>query len=203
VVTPPLGVRPPLPGATLDITPSAIRLHAGESVTISGQLLTATGTPVVDREVALVDHFPGQPGWKRFEALPTTITGDVSFTVPDLVRNARFALRAGGRVHSTIVHVAVMPTITPSVAQAEDGARTTTVTVTVVGAQTGDVVVLNRYGTHRITRIAELGATGQATFTIPVPLQRTVHYRLFVRRTAAHTAAGAWFVISPAERATS
>ncbi|HVU61014.1 MAG TPA: hypothetical protein VHD58_05065 [Mycobacteriales bacterium] len=183
--------RPPLPGATLLITTSDTEVDVGDAVTISGTLTDETGTPVASRQIVLAEHLVGEPGWNRIDEVATNDAGEVSFTVPDLEHNAHFALRAGGHVHSNVVSVGVDPTITTAVATPAADASDTTVTVTVVGAEAGDAVTLDRGGRHPTARTAELTTTGQATFTVPVPRDHPVTYRVLVHRTHAHLAKAA------------
>lgn len=183
--------QPPIPGATLQITISDDEVAYDGAVTISGTLTDETGAPVADRQIVLVEHLVGEPGWTKVSSLGTDAHGQVDFTVPHLEHNARFVLRAGGRVRSAVVTVTVDPTISTAVASPATDEADTTVTVTVVGAQPGDVVVLGRLGRHRESRTAELSTAGQATFTVPVPRRHAVSYRVVVRRTDAHEAAAA------------
>jgi hypothetical protein len=162
------------------------------------------GAAVVDRQIALVEHLTGQPGWAKVgDDLATGADGQVSFTVPALAQNARFDLRAGGHVRSSVVTVVVDPTITTAVVTPAADASETTVTVTVVGAEVGDLVILKREGRHPSTRTADLSTTGQATFTVPLPFKHEVHYRVVVRHTEAHRAALAVVTVSPPGQPTS
>jgi hypothetical protein len=180
------------------ITTNESDVDFGTPVTITGTLTDETGAPVVGRDIALVEHLVGQPGWSKVgDDVATADDGHVSFTVPPLDHNARFALDAGGHVHSSVVTVTVDPAITAAVATPAADASETTVSVTVVGAEAGDVVVLDRLGRHPMTRTADIGTTGQATFTVPVPLEHLVRYRIAVRPTEAHAARFAVVTVSP------
>jgi hypothetical protein len=190
--------QPPLPGASLVITTDESEVSFGTAVAIAGKLTDQQGVPVVGREVALVEHLVGEPGWNKVgDEAATGADGQVSFAVPPLDHNARFALHAGGHVHSSVVTVSVDPTITTAVATPAADASETTVTVTVVGAEEGDVVLLDRLGRHPMTRTADLSTTGQATFTVPVPIEHRVRYRIAVRPTDAHKARFAVVTVSP------
>ena len=193
----------PLPGATLVITTSDSEVVVGTSVTITGTLTDETGNYVVGRAVVLAEHLPGEPGWTKSDPMVTSATGTVAFPVTALARNARFVLRAGGHVHSSVVSVQVEPTIAVATASSSADSSETTVTVTVVGAQAGDAVVLERIGRHKMTRSAELGTTGEVTFTVPSPTRHVVRYRAVVRRTEAHLMKSASVEVSPPEQPTS
>jgi hypothetical protein len=203
--TPTTSGQPRLPDATLAITPNSTRVDFGASVTITGALTDADGTPVAGRAIGLAEHLTGEPGWSRVgEVLTTTASGEVIFTVPSLDHNAHFVLRGGAHVHSPITKVAVMPTVDAPVVAPLVGSRQATVTVSVTGGEEGDVVVLRRLGRNPSERTAELDSTGQAVFMTPVPLRHPVHYRIVIRRTEAHTAAASQiFTVSPVGQATS
>jgi hypothetical protein len=189
----------------LTIVTSDTEVPSDAPITISGTLTDATGTPVSSREIALVEHLVGEPGWSKVpgDEATTGADGQVSFTVPGLNHTARFALHAGGHVHSNVIRVAVDPTITAVVATPAVDASETTVTVTVVGAEPGDLVILAREGRHRMTRTAGLSTTGEATFTVPVPQRHDVAYRVVVHHTDAHTAKVVVIRVSPPEQPTS
>ncbi|HWC36188.1 MAG TPA: hypothetical protein VG650_15385 [Mycobacteriales bacterium] len=190
----------PASGAQLTMAVSpGTRVTVGTPLTVSGTLKAAGGTAVANRWVALAERVVGQPGWHRVGAVRTNADGAVTISAPAVQRNVRLLLRSRGHVRSPVTKVVVIPLIHLEVAPASAGARTTTVTMTVSGAEAGDVVaVRNRAGNRQM----RLDASLTATFTVPASQFRTLHYRAVVLRTKAHAAHALPFYVPPSGTAT-
>ncbi|HEX3706591.1 MAG TPA: hypothetical protein VHV76_08175 [Mycobacteriales bacterium] len=195
--TPTPSHTPLLKGATLDITASETRVPVGTSISITGQLDAADSTPIAGRRVALRERLMGVHGWTRLGSPQiTSSTGGVIFTVPPIERNVRLVLQTGRHLHSTLVRVVVQPAITATVTPSATDPGMVTVTAVVQGGEPGDTLVMSWHNGKKHQHVA-LDATGAATFTVQVPPTRTVHFRLFLRRTAEHASAAALFTSPP------
>jgi hypothetical protein len=159
----------------------------GTRLTVNGRLKAPDGTAMADRSVVLAERIVGEPGWQRVGAAArTSASGDVSFAVPPVQRNVLLVLRSRHHMHSTVQQVVVVPTITVRVTDPVRDARSTTVTVTVTGGQSGDVVFIRRADARAGGQRATLDGSLTATFTVPVSQQRIVHYRAIVPPTNTH-----------------
>jgi hypothetical protein len=183
--TAPVGVGP-LAGATLAISVSAPKVTVGGSVIVTGRLVGADSAPVADRRVGLRYRQVGVPEWRRLGPQQTASDGSVRFTLSGIDHNLRLALHSGRHLHSTVAQVRVVPIITVNVPPPVAGARSTTITVKVAGAQPGDVVTVRRPGGRKGSQDATLDRTLTVTFTVPESQRRNLHYRVFVGRTKAH-----------------
>lgn len=173
---------------TMSISPGT-RVSAGAALTVNGKLAAADGSAIANHRVVLAERIVGEPGWHRIGGpLRTSSSGEVSFSVASLQRNVRLVLRARRHVHSTVQEVVVIPIIYVQVAPSSPGATSTTVSVTVKGAQPGDVVVVRQIGVRERGQRTTLDGSGSATFTVAVSPTQAIHYRAVVRRTRTHAA---------------
>jgi hypothetical protein len=187
----------PVAGAQVGISVSAERVPAGSGVSVDGVLTAPDGTPIAGKRVVLFVRLAGSPGWRRVDVGTTANDGKVSFDVPAVDHNTRFVLRAGHRVRSSVARVVVVPVITVQVAGTAPGAQSTTVTVTVSGADAGDIVVLHRAGVRTSSQQGRLDGSLTASFTVPVSQTRELHYRVVIGRTASHAAHALAFYVPP------
>jgi hypothetical protein len=192
-VTPPAVAAVP---AMLTIATTATRVPANGTVTVSGQLTTSSGAPVPDHQIVLIERVPPGGGSTKLGSGTTDSNGEVSFGIPAVTRNVRLVLRAGGGVHSQVVSVVEVPTVSVTVTPA---ASDDTVTVSTVGATVGDEVILLRGQHQRWTRVAvgQLDSSSAWMFSVPVPAGHSARYRVVLDRTTAHAAVAARFVVPP------
>ncbi len=193
--TPTPTVVAPSPVA-LSASISATRVPANTGVTFSGRLTTSTGAPVPHHRVVVFERATGAGQFSKLGTGDTDTNGEVSFGVPALTHNVRLVLRAG-RVHSPVVTVVEVPTLSIAVTPA---GISDDVTVSTNGATAGDAVVLliRRHGQWLRVRSGQLDATGTWSFTVPAPQRRAAGYRVLLKRTRAHAAGSAGFRAPPA-----
>lgn len=174
-------------GVTVAMTVApGTRVPVGTPLTVKGELTATDGGDVANRRVVLVERIVGVPGRQRLGTARSDENGAVSFSVPAVERNVRLVLRARRHAHSTATRVVVIPLIHVQVASTAQGATSATVTMTVNGAQPGDVVVVR--GANGSRQQAKLDASMTATFAVPASPSRQMHYRALIPRTRAHAA---------------
>jgi hypothetical protein len=185
---------PPVASA-LSISLSEVRVQAGGTVTVYGQLAAADGSPVADGQVWLLQRLVGQPGLSEIGSATTDDNGSVTFTTPPLLQNVRLRLITESKLSSVSVSVVVVPTIHVSVAQQ---GRSATISVGSVGGNDGDTVDLDRHISLGWIPVgsASLDANGAADFDVQSPTHGQVHYRVRLLRTRAHPAVALRFAIS-------
>ena len=182
----------PFRGATLAITATDAKVMFGGSVTVTGRLVAADSSPIADRKVWLRYRATGTPGWSHLGPQLTATDGTAAFTVPDVQHSLKIVLHAGHHVRSAVTRVAVVPVITVRVSPIAAGSTSTVISISVAGAQPGDVVVIRadggrqsgRQGGQRVTLDGSLSATA----AVPVSQTQAIHYRAFMPRTRAHAA---------------
>jgi hypothetical protein len=186
----------PVP-ASLAVQVSATRVSPNTPLTLSGQLVTASGASVPNHRVSAYQRLTGGGKLQRIGVGTTNDTGDVSFGIPSVTHDVRLLLRAGHGVHSVTVTVSEIPTA--SVAVTPDGPNDH-ISISTNGAQPGDTIaLLRRAGGQWVPAGAgQLGASGAMSLDVPAPATRPARYRLVLKATSAHAAVTVHFTVPPA-----
>lgn len=152
--------------AAVTATVSDRTVPAGSSVTVSGLVTAQDGTPLRHRVVRLVARSGGV--WSRLATGRTDRTGHVLLESTPLTQNTGLRLSTSNKVRSPVVGVRVLPVMAAS---ATESNGTSTVTVTVIGAQVGDEVGAYRRKGKAWIKVgsAKIGTEGTATFAVPTP----------------------------------
>ena len=181
--------------ASLSISVSGAMVSVGTTVTVSGAVAGEDGSALPNHRVALLGRTPGHPGWALLATGHTGEDGAVALSTPPLEHSLFLRLRTGNRVKSDPVRVAVVPTVGVSHA---DGI----LSVTTIGGQAGDTVLLQRWRQGQLVRIArtELDASGSASFAVE-PKKKQVRYVALLKGSKLHTPVEATIAVpgSPAE----
>jgi hypothetical protein len=165
-------------------------------VSVSGQLATATGAPVANQRVWLIERLVGQDAADVVAMGLTGNGGAVDLTSPALTHSARLRLVTAHGLRSAALTVVVVPTVNATVT-AEGPVDD--VAITTVGGNPGDTVVLQRHvsGGWQGLSTATLDGAGSASFSVPAPPKHPHRFRVVLLRTKAHAAARSGFVLSP------
>ncbi|HWB65704.1 MAG TPA: hypothetical protein VG708_02595 [Mycobacteriales bacterium] len=195
--TPTPVTAPPVRPHLVTIVVSSSRVPLGSAVTVSGQVLSRFGQPVIGRRVGLIARSAAAPGWTRLAQERTADDGTVTFTVPAVDQSTALRLRTGRRVRSEIARVVVQPTVAVSPTLA---GSTYTIGVTTTGAQPGDGILVRRHARGRwiVVAHAQLAADGTASLSLPAPQRHGVRYRLWLEKSHWHGAATTRFTLPPA-----
>lgn len=108
--TPTPSTPPPVPAA-LTISASAVKIIAGDSVSLTGLLTDADGNPVPGQDVTLLQHDAGVPGWQPAGQATTDGTGTATVPVLSLGADAGFRFRGPNGTHSGHIRVVVVPAV--------------------------------------------------------------------------------------------
>lgn len=188
-----------VPGS-ITISVASGRVPVGGNVTVTGQVATSSGAPVVGRKIILVAHGAGG-STDQVGSATTDSTGSVVLVSPDLTRTTRLRLIAPGSLHSAPLTVVVDPTVSAIV---RTGDVSDSVDVLTNGGESGDVVNLEVRTTSgwREVGSTHLDGTARASFEVPAATSTSQNYRIVLPRTADHGAATAHFTTSPAAGST-
>ncbi len=181
-----VAVTPPA-AASVSITAPSHRVGVGASLTLSGVVRTADGSPLPGRRVLL--QVRGRQRWRAVGRATTDSGGSVAFATPAARRTTGYRLRAVNGVPSTAWRVVMVPTLTAS---ANHSGATVDLTATAQGGRPGDrVVLLRRVGGRLVTlRHGPLDANGSIIFEVP-QRQRKTTYVVRLVGTRAHAPAAA------------
>ncbi len=171
--------------ASVGIAASSHQVLVGGSLTVSGVVRAADGSPLVGRRVALQVRGPRR--WYGVGSATTDGSGAVALATPAARRTVRYRLRVPSGVHSASWRVAMVPTL--SAGTRPDGAGADIV-ATAQGGFTGDGVALLRRVSGRLVVVqhAPLAADGSVVFTVPRRVRSTT-YVVRLLGTGRHTAA--------------
>jgi hypothetical protein len=138
--------------------------------------------------------------WSKLGSTQQTDSdGRVSFSISGFDENTKVQLRTGGgKVHSTVATVVVLPRVSVSVAAAANGTDDL-VTVSTAGARPGDVVYLDRKdGSSWTVKVQSttLDSNGKAQFRIAMPATGSQSYRVRVVYTSVHGTGTKGFALS-------
>jgi hypothetical protein len=182
--TPTPSTPPPVPAA-LTISASAVKIIAGDSVSLTGLLTDADGNPVPGRTVTLLEHDAGVPGWQPAGQATTDDSGTATVPVPSLGTDAGFRFRGPDGTHSGHVRVVVIPAVSLT---AGPGNRPGNERLTASAPYaSGSVAILQvrAGGTWRTLRSRTIGTTGQVIFGVKLQRHQRI-YRVVVPRTVQH-----------------
>ena len=182
--TPSPSSPPPVPAA-LTISASAVKIIAGDSVSLTGLLTDADGNPVPGQDVTLLEHDAGVPGWQPAGQGTTDSTGTATVSVPSLGTDAGFRFRGPNGTHSGHVRVVVVPAVS-LVAGPGGRPQTERLTASAPYAVGSDAILQVRAGgAWRTLRSRTIGATGQVAFGVKLQRHQRI-YRVVVPRTVQH-----------------
>lgn len=175
------------PPAAMTMVGSDHLVGYGATVTLSGRMTTVSGAPAADVRVVLLVQSGG--GWAPVAATRTDASGGVGVSSQPVTGLQRYRWRAKHGVRSIAWKVRVKPELAAS---ADQGTTTSTIAVSTVGAQPGDVVELWTRVGGKAAQVAQTSVTagGTASFEVPTPRRP----RVFVVRlgpTRDHAAAKA------------
>jgi hypothetical protein len=182
--TPSPSTPPPVP-ASLAISASALKITAGDSVSLTGLLTDADGDPVPGQTVTLLQHNAGQPGWQQAGQGTTDATGIATVSVPSLGTDAGFRFRGPNGTHSGHVRVVVIPAVSLT---AGPGGRPGSERLTAsapYAAGSAAILQIRAGGTWRTLRSRTLSAAGQVVFGVKTQRHQRV-YRVVVPHTVQH-----------------
>ena len=182
--TPTPSTPPPVPAA-LTISASAVKIIAGESVSLTGLLTDADGNPVPGQDVTLRQHDAGVPGWRPAGQATTDGTGTATVPVSSLGTDAGFRFRGPSGTHSGHVRVVVVPAVSLT---ASPGNRPLNERLTVSAPYAiGSDAILQIWagGTWRTLRSHPIGPAGQVVFGVKLQRHQRI-YRVVVPRTVQH-----------------
>lgn len=182
--TPTPSTPPPVPAA-LTISASAVKIVAGDSVSLTGLLTDADGNPVPGQDVTLLQHDAGVPGWQPAGQATTDGTGSATVPVPSLGTDAGFRFRGPSGTHSGHVRVVVVPAVSLT---ASPGNRPLNERLTVSAPYAiGSDAILQIWagGTWRTLRSHPIGPAGQVVFGVRLQRHQRI-YRVVVLPTAQH-----------------
>jgi hypothetical protein len=182
--TPTPSSPPPVPAA-LTISASAVKIIAGDSVSLTGLLTDADGNPVPNQTVTLLQHNAGVPGWQPAGQGTTDSTGTATVPVTSLGTDAGFRFRGPNGTHSGHVRVVVVPAVS-LVAGPGGRPQTERLTASAPYAVGSDAILQVRAGgAWRTLRSRTIGATGQVAFGVKLQRHQRI-YRVVVPRTVQH-----------------
>ena len=172
---------------------TAHRTAPGASVTLSGIVTAADGTPIAGQPVRL--QVRGPERWRPVADATSDDTGTVAFATPPAVATARYRLVGAPRVHSETWRVVLVPAVSATATHAGD---TVEIAVSVVGARVDDRVILLRQGPERLLVVArgQLDTSAQVTFRVPARDRRTA-YVVRLPATRAHGHGATRLVVDP------
>jgi hypothetical protein len=182
--TPTPSTPPPVPAA-LTISASAVKIIAGDSVSLTGLLTDADGNPVPGQDVTLLQHDAGVPGWQPAGQATTDGTGTATVPVSSLGTDAGFRFRGPNGTHSGHVRVVVVPAVSLT---ASPGNRPLNERLTVSAPYAiGSDAILQIWagGTWRTLRSHPIGPAGQVVFGVTLQRHQRI-YRVVVPRTVQH-----------------
>jgi hypothetical protein len=182
--TPSPSSPPPVPAA-LTISASAVKIIAGDSVSLTGLLTDADGNPVPGQDVTLLQHDAGVPGWQPAGQATTDGTGTATVPVSSLGTDAGFRFRGPNGTHSGHVRVVVVPAVSLT---ASRGSRPLNERLTVSAPYAiGSDAILQIWagGTWRTLRSHPIGPAGQVVFGVKLQRHQRI-YRVVVPRTVQH-----------------
>jgi hypothetical protein len=179
-------VIPPA-AADVSVTATSHRVAVGGSLTLSGLVRAADGSPLPGRQVLL--QVRGRHRWRAISRATTDTGGSVAFTTPAARRTTAYRLRAVNGVHSAAWRVVMVPILTAS---ANPSGTTVALTATAQGGRQGDrVVLLRRVGDGLVRlRHGPLDANGSITFEV-LQRQRKTTYVVRLVGTRVHAPATA------------
>jgi hypothetical protein len=161
-----------------------------------GAVTDASGQPVADYDVSLLERATGGGSTEMVATSQSAADGSVQFTTPQLTRTVQLILRAGTSVRSAPVRVVVVPTISAAVTQSGSADQ---VSISVEGAQADDAVSVyqREQGNWVLVQSLTLSASGAAGFSATPDPTEPIHYRAELAATSAHAAATVGFVTPP------
>ena len=176
----------------MSLSGTSHRADPGSSLTLSGSLTAADGTPVAAHDVVLQRRGPHR--WLRLAVATADTSGAVSFTTPPAGATARYRLVGAPGVRSDVWRVVLVPQVTAgSTAAGPD----VDVTASIQGARTGDRVALLRRGPHRQQVVGRTTVGPDGTATWRVTPARTTTYVVRLPATATHARATARLTVTP------
>lgn len=158
--------------AAVSITVSASRVGPDQTVTVSGTVTDDAGGVVAGRTVRLLAR-TADGTWSTVATQRSAEDGLVSFTSPPVTETVALRLVVRGRVASDTVRVSLRPVLTVSSAGAPGAPAT--VTVSALGAQPGDTVVLVELDTGAEVGRGRLADDGSVSFDVRPAGGRTVY----------------------------
>jgi hypothetical protein len=177
-------VIPPA-AASVSVTAPGHRVPVGGSLTVSGVVRAADGSPLTGRRVVL--QVRGAHRWRGIARAITDSGGSVAFTTPAAQRTGGYRLRAVNGVHSAGWRIVMVPTLSASASP--DGANVD-LTASAQGGRPGDRVVLLRRIAGQLVELrhGRLDADGSIMFQVP-QRRRSTTYVVRLAGTRAHAPA--------------
>ena len=182
--TPSPSSPPPVPAA-LTISASAVKIIAGDSVSLTGLLTDADGNPVPGQTVTLLEHDAGVPGWQPAGQATTDGTGTATVSVPSLGTDAGFRFRGPGGTHSGHVRVVVIPAVSLTAGPGSRPGTERLIASAPYAAGSDAILQVRAGGTWRTLRSRTIGTTGQVMFGVKLQRHQRI-YRVVVPRTVQH-----------------
>jgi hypothetical protein len=173
--------------ASVSVVASTQRVAVGGSLTVSGVVRAADGSPLAGRTVHL--QVRGPKGWFGAGSATSDASGAVAVTTPAARRTVRYRLRVGTGVHSPGVRVVMVPALDATWRAGGTGA---VVAASAVGGFAGDQVVLLRRVDGRLVKVrtARLDGDGTTAFDV-VRRTRSTTYVVRLLATPRHAVATA------------
>ncbi len=168
------------------------RADPGTSLTLSGTVTAADGSPVAGHDVVLQRRGPER--WLRVAVATADDSGSVFFTTPPADATASYRLVGAPRVRSEVWRIVLVPRIS---ATSTPAGPEVDVTAAIEGARAGDRVALLRRSSDRLQMLGRLtvGADGSATWRVAPARASTYVVRL--PATSFHARAVASLRVTP------
>ncbi|MDR7254456.1 outer membrane biosynthesis protein TonB [Nocardioides sp. BE266] len=168
----------------------------GDTVVVSGTV-SSDGVALPGRQVWLMLREAGGE-WRRLGSATSGDDGSVSIAAGQIDGNAGVRLRVG-KLRSPVVRLKLQPEWSTTVTSGE---RSAVIGGRVLGARTGDRVLLRTVVDGVLTTVGEsaVALDGSVRFQVPLPEKRQVRYRLVLQRTPTHLRAMTAVVVQAATR---
>jgi len=182
--TPTPSTPPPVPAA-LTISASAVKIIAGDSVSLTGLLTDADGTPVPGQTVTLLQHNAGVPGWQPAGTATTDDSGTATVLVTGLGTDAGFRFRGPNGTHSGHIRVVVVPAVSLTAGPGSRPGKELLTASAPYATGSDAILQIRAGGTWRTLRSRTIGTTGEVMFGVKLQRHQRI-YRVIVPHTAQH-----------------
>jgi len=182
--TPTPSTPPPVPAA-LTISASAVKIIAGDSVSLTGLLTDADGNPVPGQDVTLLQHDAGVPGWLPAGQATTDGTGTATVPVSSLGTDAGFRFRGPNGTHSGHIRVVVIPQVSLIAVPGARPQAERLIASAPYAIGSDAILQVRAGGTWKTLRSRPIGTAGQVMFGVKLQLHQRI-YRVVVLPTAQH-----------------
>jgi hypothetical protein len=167
---------------------SSTKIIAGGRVSVSAHLATASGKPVRNHSIRLMEREAGSSSEHLITIGKTGSNGSVQLSTPPLDSTVLLRLGTAQGFRSASVRVVAAPIVSAAVAK---GTSSDTISASVTGGAVGDVLELRErsHGEWFAVATARLSGPASASFSVAPPAKGVALYRLVLSATRAHSSA--------------